>query len=368
MPDLLKGALDYATDAAEIIAQLGEAGGQLKDLGPLAEMVLDAFEKTGAQFDQIKQSCADIRNDFVGILSVVAGQIEPAVDVVLKNIHNDIKDIGPALAGAIKKGQTMELLQLGLEAAFEQASFYGMKVFGAIAIGFGDALDAIISVIFEDLIPHEFKHFINSQKIGGLETMRDLNQVAMKQFEAYTGPHDANYRKVLKQFQDKDTTIGKQIDALNGQNDADYKAKAAQALATLKSAASKTWGDLNKWWGDSDAPHAMLDKFKAKAAALAGQSTSTEPNNTGNTNSTAGTSASVSRPIESHWKPEFTFLEKMGFIMSGSKVHNPYNQRQIDLLQQIAHNTSRSGVVPGIPGPPLLRDPILSMAEVSNMV
>jgi hypothetical protein len=69
-----------------------------------------------------------------------------------------------------------------------------------------------------------------------------------------------------------------------------------------------------------------------------------------------------------HYRPEFTFLEKMGFIMSGSKVHNPYNQRQIDLLQQIAHNTSRSGIVPGIPGPPLRRDPILSMAEVSNMV
>jgi hypothetical protein len=30
----------------------------------------------------------------------------------------------------------------------------------------------------------------------------------------------------------------------------------------------------------------------------------------------------------------------MGFIMSGSKVHNPYDERKIDLLQQIVQNTS----------------------------
>ena len=41
-----------------------------------------------------------------------------------------------------------------------------------------------------------------------------------------------------------------------------------------------------------------------------------------------------------HYKPEFTSLEKMGFIMSGTKVQNPMEQRKVDLLQQIAQNTS----------------------------
>lgn len=43
---------------------------------------------------------------------------------------------------------------------------------------------------------------------------------------------------------------------------------------------------------------------------------------------------------QDHHHPEFTSLEKMGFIMSGTKVQNPYDERKIDLLQKIVHNTS----------------------------
>jgi hypothetical protein len=49
---------------------------------------------------------------------------------------------------------------------------------------------------------------------------------------------------------------------------------------------------------------------------------------------------SPDRIDESHFKPDFTSLEKMGFIMSGGKIQNPYEQRQVDLLQRIADNTA----------------------------
>jgi hypothetical protein len=70
-----------------------------------------------------------------------------------------------------------------------------------------------------------------------------------------------------------------------------------------------------------------------------------------------------------HFEPQFTSLEKMGFIMSGSKVQNPYEQRQIDLLQQIAENTKQRPY-PSVTTPDdrQLRDIIDPAPFISNIV
>ncbi|HSY42850.1 MAG TPA: hypothetical protein VK811_03000 [Candidatus Acidoferrum sp.] len=71
-----------------------------------------------------------------------------------------------------------------------------------------------------------------------------------------------------------------------------------------------------------------------------------------------------------HFKPEFTSLEKMGFIMSGEKVQNPYHQRSLDLLQQIAENTKGPVHTFSVPMPDdkHLRDIIDPSPFVSNIV
>jgi hypothetical protein len=72
---------------------------------------------------------------------------------------------------------------------------------------------------------------------------------------------------------------------------------------------------------------------------------------------------------QNHYRPEFTSLEKMGFIMSGAKVHNPYDQRKIDLLRQIVHNTSLLEHHGFGPAQPALRyDPIAPPIAISHMV
>jgi hypothetical protein len=71
-----------------------------------------------------------------------------------------------------------------------------------------------------------------------------------------------------------------------------------------------------------------------------------------------------------HYKPEFTSLEKMGFIMSGSKVQNPYDQRKIDLLQQIAENTKKASLFSSVtmPDDKHLRDIVDPSPFISNIV
>lgn len=82
------------------------------------------------------------------------------------------------------------------------------------------------------------------------------------------------------------------------------------------------------------------------------------------------TAKNLDRLDHSSYKPEFTSLEKMGFIMSGSKVQNPYEQRQVDLLQQIANNTSQLSNAFHIimPDNKHLRDPIDPSPFISNIV
>lgn len=71
-----------------------------------------------------------------------------------------------------------------------------------------------------------------------------------------------------------------------------------------------------------------------------------------------------------HYQPEFTSLEKMGFIMSGSKVQNPYDQRKVDLLQQIAENTRQlpHATPVTMPDNKNLRDIIDPSPFISNIV
>lgn len=70
-----------------------------------------------------------------------------------------------------------------------------------------------------------------------------------------------------------------------------------------------------------------------------------------------------------HYKPEFTSLEKMGFIMSGAKVQNPYDQRKVELLQQIVENTRQlPHTTVTMPDNRNLRDIIDPAPFISNIV
>jgi hypothetical protein len=110
--------------------------------------LLDKFAKT---FQQVKEDWADIEGDVEGIWVSVAGGIGPELHKILQNIHNDIKNFGPAIDAAIKAGHLGELVGEALAAGFEEGKTYGEAAFAWLATFFGDLLAGVLANVFANL-------------------------------------------------------------------------------------------------------------------------------------------------------------------------------------------------------------------------
>jgi hypothetical protein len=128
---LLAGLEEFGSKGMEIVTAMSEGVEKFKELGPIAEFIVAAFDKTGAQAAKIKGDFANIQEDVLGIAAAFISQIEPAVDSILKSVHNSIKDFGPALAEAFKEGKAGELLKLSIIVAAEYAGSFIKNYIGS---------------------------------------------------------------------------------------------------------------------------------------------------------------------------------------------------------------------------------------------
>jgi hypothetical protein len=349
---LIGGMADFASQAGEVMSSLNEAGENLKDLGPVAEFVLAAFEKTGAQCQQIKADWEAIQNDVLEIAAAFISQVEPVVDKILKKMHGDLKDVGPALAEAIKQGKLEELLGHAFESAVERlgnmlfnSHFWiglGEMVAGAFEMEKG-AITKIflnIGIILKSVLDKTFQDIYQGMgKIPGLGKALGLSDYHAESFsKIYEGNLADN--AIENQSFDKFIAGGKDL--------------FTQGMHEFGTAINESKTGTAQGTPHSSVPSPVSKNSSAKSGS----------------NEHSRATENMDKLDQSSFKPEFTSLEKMGFIMSGSKVQNPYDQRKIDLLQQIAENTrpfSHASPVT-MPDNRQLRDPIDPSSYISNIV
>jgi hypothetical protein len=306
------------------------------------------LEKFSKSFEEVKADWDDIQSDVLGVWTSIGGGIAPEMHRIFLAVHESIKDIGPELSGAIEGGHMNELLSDGAAAAFEEAGLYGTKIFEAIAVSFGDSLAAAVQVVFTDVIPHGFEKMKAELKAGAaLAAMGSLNvelDDAMRDYQSAKDPAGKHAAaEHIKRVQAAIAHDQEVISNLGNANDADFKKRMADAIATAGGAAKTILLDAEKALASGsligpDGKRFADDLARYKKAALAPDG-STGP----------GSAAPIGGLEESRYRPQFTELEKMGFVMRGG-LHMDLQQRQVDLLQTIASNTTpRPGATPHNP-------------------
>jgi hypothetical protein len=302
--------------------------------------LLDKFSKT---FEQVKADWADIENDVLGIWVAIAGQIAPLLHHLMEEVHT----FSSGIVRAFADGKIGEVLKLSLLVACEYAASFISGLLGSPALwrgvfevmtasfmaqlgavealfmtliaaiktsldwlvanfaaAFGDKIALILAQLGKAMVK------VNPVLGGALEV---AGAGMMAEFGLHGGSTDWN-----KQF---NHNLGQMNDAMGGFSpDNLFGGSAAMGkmgLTDMKSALQDAMKNANA---------ADLPNLKKLLASLPETATSS---------SKAGGDTTIAGVGESHWKPEFTSLEKMGFIMSsGGRMDG--EQQKIGLLHRIA--------------------------------
>ena len=302
MGELIEGLLEFGSEANGFISKVEEITVSLKNMAE----VFDTFFNTGV------------------------------MEKAFENVQDKIKSIGPMLAAAAKQGRLNELLGDAFEAAVERLGSllfnpnfwmglaymlegaFGMAGAGLmkIVLNTGIALKTVLDKAFQDI-------YQEMGKIPGVGKALGLSDYKAESFsQIYEENRQAN--APANQYLNKLTGIGEEFftEGRNYFSEAIDESKTGPAQDKLKS--------LER----------PLSPPPAKTPAHVPAPSSNEAKSHDSHPHHHHHPKAKESDARNHFKPEFTSLEKMGFIMSGNKVQNPYDQRKIDLLQQIARNTS----------------------------
>jgi hypothetical protein len=302
MGELIEGIMEFGTQAGEVISKIEEITEALKSLAG----ALDTFFNTGA------------------------------FEKTFQNVVGEIESVGPLLKQAVKEGKVEELLGDAFQAAVERlgnllfnknfwmgvgemwlGAFIGEEAaIGKIILNIGVALKTVLDKTFQEV-------YQELGKIPGLGKALGLSDSKAESFS-----------QIYQENRDQNAFANQFLDKFLGSGGKFFTEGAKDFLEALKESLS----------GPAQA------QFNNLVLSFAPAPTSQVPQHPGGqTSDTKGGDGnnfnvinSPDKSDSSHFKPEFTSLEKMGFIMSGGKVQNPYEQRQVDLLQQIANNTHPS--------------------------
>jgi uncharacterized protein with HEPN domain len=314
----------------------------MEKLAPLAEKYEQTLKYTKMQWDAIWSVVA------LNILPVMQRLLEQVKKLDVSKFIADLEKVGKGIAGAIIEGHVEELLEDSLAAAWEQGKYYGERVFYALAAFFGDALMAVLSAVFVNLAGMLATALANGLAIGVskvaskmddkvisdankmLKTIDEMPEEAKKNLPPGEVEHwkqmitDAGSDKAVQSGTQQG--LMQQIGDSAAQNIHDgLKKIAAGAIAGVKDAEAE-W---DKTAGNQ--PHPAWDKLKKDlltyGAALGNLDAMTVPL----------PEPAAQNVEQSHYKPEFTSFEKMGFVMSG--LGNPFESRKISLLEKIVENT-----------------------------
>lgn len=334
MEELLNVFLDFAAQSGGIISDVQQLSVSLTDLAASADAVHGTFQKTWATIETGArlQGLSSVTGESVSKLYEFEQGLE-AVDRKAKYLPAIFADMQRALShtsGTSRAEEAFAELHLNPDQLRKEDTADAVVQF-ASALG---KLDSNQATRVGNKI---FGRFQTESVLAIARNLELFQQVMQK--SSQTGASLEKYSKTFEEV--KASRIGINNDILG--NRAEFAGKIAPEILSIFAGIGDHIKNLGPLFAStlSGNLNAMPSNFATVADSSFGQN---------------------------HYRPEFTSLEKMGFIMSGSKVHNPYDQRKIDLLQQIAQNTSRHGPAPGPSGISWIRDPILPPAEVSNIV
>ncbi|MGH7943226.1 MAG: hypothetical protein ACREFR_19375, partial [Limisphaerales bacterium] len=192
----------------------------------------------------------------------------------------------------------------------EQGINYLEAGLAACAVGFGEAFFKSMVVAIKDILP----------MIIGLGVIADTVVAGLGTVGLGKLLHDKKIENSGKESMDNAIKAGAKM----------FGAGTSKGVMDILSGAGGIGGDVKAMWDKTlaNAPHDKLDRLKDLFASL----------------SAAGMAGAISHATaapgvmqnfdQTKMKPEFTSLEKMGFIMSG-KVNNPYEQQKVNLLEKI---------------------------------
>lgn len=305
MGELIEGIINFGTELEGIITRIEEVAAALKNMAEIFDSLFDT----------------------------------KAAEEMFQNIEDKIKSIGPTLAAAFKQGKLEDLLGNAFEAAVERLgnllfnphfwSGLGTMLLAEfemqeatimkIILNIGIVLKTVLDKAFQDV-------YQGIGKIPGLGKALGLSDYKAESFSQI-------YQENLHNNAEANAFLGKFIGAgkilfVEGAKEFG-KAISESGTGPAQAQFASQWHSLAPAPPKIDAPSPTHNVAPLNPR---------HPQH--NDNPPANPEQSGRNEFRSH-KPEFTSLEKMGFIMSGSKVHNPYDQRKIDLLQQIVHNTSQ---------------------------
>jgi hypothetical protein len=283
----------------------------------------------------------------------IASGITPELHKVMGEVNDFIANLGPAIAGAFQFGQVSTLFQDALMAALEQASYYGARVFEAMAVGLGDAIYAAMNIALTDFLPEYVNGVKNAAKLASLYLVSegaDSDKAnAQKHLAGATTDKDKNFWQERIDYDNQSMVAAAQETSkiLNAGGE-DFHKHLLAATNDAGDAFAKGVTDVIKDWqstADPNAPHKATDKLQTDIQNLAGAWLSKHPE------TADGKGDSI--PPPNHYKREFTSLEKMGFVMGGS---SNFMKRSEDLLSQLVNgmktliSKTPSGTLGSVPG------------------
>ena len=305
--------LTIARSMQEYQRVMSETRGDASVFGAMAEA-----------WQEIKGDAEIFESHINAVWAAIASGITPQLHKVMDEINHFMGNMGPAIAEAFQFGQIHVLLSDALLAGLEQAGNFGARMFSALAAGFGSAIVTVIMDIIPILAKEIFNGLSSAVNMLESEIVKGILKAIDKVY-SLTGRGDSdaakNNRSKIGQVNDFENSLG-QVQA--GEN---KEAINGLIQATLKGAqdAMKSLVDDWKSTGGND-PHASLDKLNTDLSRLAGAWNKTHNDEIG------GQKKNQPPELPSHYKPEWTSLEKIGFVMSG--LQNPLNTTN-NLLSQI---------------------------------
>jgi hypothetical protein len=343
----MNNVFEFAVPTDETISKVEEVSAAMMDLANTADVVRGTFEKTWTAIETGArlQGLSSVTGESVGKLY----EFERGLDAVGrkgKYLPTIFADMQRALSATDEKGDRMKSVFSQLHLNMDQLRREDTADAVAQVAGALGKLDPNTATGLGSQIFGRFQ----TETVLAMARNMDLFQHAMSD-SAQTGALLADYSKSFER-----------IKAARGEVNSDSlgleAARAGEIAPEIQEIFANVQRDIKSMGGNLASALESGDLNRLMVAAFG------DPKNP---NTVDAKNIDLGR---NHFKPEFTSLEKMGFIMSGEKVQNPYHQRSLDLLQQIVENTKqlpRSLAVP-MPDNKHLHDIIDPSPFISNMV
>ncbi|MEI9863610.1 MAG: hypothetical protein WDN00_03450 [Limisphaerales bacterium] len=292
------------------------------------------FSTNAKTFNAIGREMTIIKSHINGFWAGLAAGLAPEILKIEQQFGNiDFTSIGTGVATAIQRGKFTELITLGLEAGFEQAGYYGTRVFQSVAVGFGDALTAALAAVFLDMGKLSATGLANSAAMGVAkfykEDALDRAKIATRSAAGINDPvQKADYQAQAAEWMQKASVQDGTIDALASQTEAATKAAVRTGVKRMfdgiEQGIKDGVADFNSTGGKR--PHEKLDLFNHFMEGL--KSAGGPPAPAQAIGSGSGVGAGVGG-----YTPQVTDLEKIGFIFGNGNGGNDFARRSADAAE-----------------------------------